>query len=91
MIKMLKSALLITVLMVATASAEDLKCEDCTAEKPCEKTVDAGDGCNTCTISVYCRDREWYTMGMQTCTLMSCLKETRVDPPNKGNVLPKEE
>lgn len=40
----------------------------------CGITVPAGDGCNTCSVEVWCVDGQWYESQGRICTLLGCYR-----------------
>jgi len=88
----MKRVFLITMmclLLAGVAQAVDINsrsCADCTRNVPCQIGRPAGDGCNTAYEYVWCEEGQWYTDGITTITLLSCVPlYYKIDNPfNKG-------
>jgi len=67
-------------LLVSPVMAKD--CIECPRDNPCPYTFPAGDGCNTCSGSIWCKDGKWYTdyIGVQ-CTLLACHRVYEIPNP----------
>lgn len=60
-------------------SYADESCESCTS--PCTIIRPSDDGCNTCSEVVYCKDGQWYSLGISSCTLAHCIKPIMIPNP----------
>lgn len=68
-------------LSVLVPMAQAKTCEECPQGDGCVVNTPAGDGCNTCTCGVYCKDGEWYRTDACACTLMTCYHDTKIENP----------
>lgn len=88
---------ILTTLVLFGISFAD-QCSDCPYENPCEYTFFAGDGCNTCLGSTWCKtvevcfdvdkkicipEEQWFSTGLARCTLRGCYKEYQIPNPFK--------
>ena len=56
-------------------------CEDCPQNKPCGYSVPAGDGCNSCSTTVWCANGQWYQTPFMQCTLVICQRDYKITNP----------
>ena len=75
----MKTILILMCLVLLPLFAIAETCEEC--REGCLVSVPAGDGCNTCSMGVYCKDDKWFSTGWGSCTLLACINNIEISNP----------